>query len=41
MSKITIWLDDEHDAVDTLREVTRLVEEGFHSGCNPDFEYEE
>ena len=40
MKKLTIWFDDEHDKVETLKEVTRLVEEGYCVGYYPRFEFE-
>lgn len=36
--KIIIEFDDENSKEDTLREVLRLVEEGFTSGYYPNWE---
>jgi hypothetical protein len=33
--KIIIDFDDEHTYADTLREVLRLVEQGYSSGIDP------
>lgn len=35
MTKITIEFDEEHSKEETLREVLRLVTEGYTSGINP------
>ena len=36
--EINISVDEEHTPEEALREVLRLVEEGFSSGIDPDFE---
>ena len=37
-NKIDIELDEEHTPEETLREVLRLVEEGYTSGHDPNWE---
>jgi hypothetical protein len=34
---IVIYFDDEHSKEDTIREVLRLLNEGYTSGINPDW----
>lgn len=36
--EINISVDEDHEPAETLREVLRLVEEGYSSGINPDWE---
>ena len=38
VSKIVIYLDDEHEPEDTVREVLRLICEGYTSGYAPNWE---
>ena len=38
VKKIIIQFDDDHEPEDTIRRVAELVEEGYTSGCDPNWE---
>jgi len=41
MKRIIIYFDKDHHPEETIKEVARLVEEGFISGYYPNWEIEE
>jgi len=41
MKVLHIYEDEEHSLIETTKEVLRLLEDGFTSGINPNWDIEE